>query len=164
MVEPGWHPDPSGLHALRFWNGASWTEQVSDVRSADQSHSLAVIVSALGAAIAGVGSFAPWVRVSAGFFTVSRNGIDGDGIYTLLLAGITGVFALCMIGRAKPIVVITLILGGLLGALGAFEVVHIYWVAADQNVNANADWGLFLVVAGGGAAAAGPMILLSRQS
>ncbi len=27
---PGWHPDPTGRHEHRFWDGASWTDQVSD--------------------------------------------------------------------------------------------------------------------------------------
>ena len=26
----GWHPDPSGRHEMRYWNGASWTDDVSD--------------------------------------------------------------------------------------------------------------------------------------
>lgn len=25
-----WHPDPSGRHELRWWDGNGWTEQVSD--------------------------------------------------------------------------------------------------------------------------------------
>lgn len=25
-----WHPDPSGRHELRWWDGARWTESVSD--------------------------------------------------------------------------------------------------------------------------------------
>ena len=25
-----WHPDPSGRHELRWWDGNRWTEQVSD--------------------------------------------------------------------------------------------------------------------------------------
>jgi len=27
---PGWHPDPTGRHRYREWNGRSWTEHVSD--------------------------------------------------------------------------------------------------------------------------------------
>ncbi len=27
---PGWYPDPSGRHELRYWNGAAWTEYVSN--------------------------------------------------------------------------------------------------------------------------------------
>lgn len=26
-----WYPDPSGRHQLRYWDGAAWTHQVSDV-------------------------------------------------------------------------------------------------------------------------------------
>jgi hypothetical protein len=33
----GWHPDPSGRHQLRYWDGGKWTDSVSDggVQSAD---------------------------------------------------------------------------------------------------------------------------------
>lgn len=27
---PGWHPDPSGRHEFRYWDGTRWTESVSD--------------------------------------------------------------------------------------------------------------------------------------
>jgi Protein of unknown function (DUF2510) len=26
FVPPGWHPDPSGQHRLRWWDGTRWTE------------------------------------------------------------------------------------------------------------------------------------------
>ncbi len=26
---PGWHPDPSGVHYWRWWDGRAWTEHVS---------------------------------------------------------------------------------------------------------------------------------------
>jgi Protein of unknown function (DUF2510) len=32
-VPPGWHPDPSGTHHLRYWDGLRWTEHVSDPAS-----------------------------------------------------------------------------------------------------------------------------------
>ncbi|HVT76068.1 MAG TPA: Ltp family lipoprotein [Acidimicrobiales bacterium] len=28
--DPGWAPDPSGRHQLRFWDGARWTDHVND--------------------------------------------------------------------------------------------------------------------------------------
>lgn len=28
--QPGWHPDPWGQHALRWWDGSQWTDQVHD--------------------------------------------------------------------------------------------------------------------------------------
>ena len=27
---PAWHPDPSGRHQHRYWDGSQWTEHVSD--------------------------------------------------------------------------------------------------------------------------------------
>lgn len=30
MVDASWLPDPSGSHELRYWNGSTWTEHVSD--------------------------------------------------------------------------------------------------------------------------------------
>jgi hypothetical protein len=30
MAEAAWLPDPSGTHELRYWDGATWTEHVSD--------------------------------------------------------------------------------------------------------------------------------------
>lgn len=27
---PGWHPDPTGRHEYRYWDGATWTQDVSD--------------------------------------------------------------------------------------------------------------------------------------
>ena len=26
----GWHPDASGRHEMRYWNGSGWTDDVSD--------------------------------------------------------------------------------------------------------------------------------------
>ena len=27
---PGWHPDPTGRHQLRYWDGRTWSEHVSN--------------------------------------------------------------------------------------------------------------------------------------
>lgn len=29
-MHPAWHPDPTGRHELRYWDGANWTDHVSD--------------------------------------------------------------------------------------------------------------------------------------
>jgi len=29
-VPAGWNPDPTGRHELRYWDGAQWTQSVSD--------------------------------------------------------------------------------------------------------------------------------------
>lgn len=30
VLRPGWHPDPTGRHQYREWDGRSWTKHVSD--------------------------------------------------------------------------------------------------------------------------------------
>ncbi|WP_183095882.1 DUF2510 domain-containing protein, partial [Nocardioides stalactiti] len=30
MTAAAWHPDPTGRHELRYWDGTQWTEHVSD--------------------------------------------------------------------------------------------------------------------------------------
>jgi Protein of unknown function (DUF2510) len=32
---PGWYSDPTGRHALRWWNGAAWTERVAEATEDD---------------------------------------------------------------------------------------------------------------------------------
>ena len=27
---PGWHPDPTGRHDHRYWDGSQWSEHVAD--------------------------------------------------------------------------------------------------------------------------------------
>ena len=36
MAEASWLRDPSGTHELRYWNGSTWTEHVSDHGTAGQ--------------------------------------------------------------------------------------------------------------------------------
>ena len=73
---PGWYPDPSGVHAARWWDGTAWTEQVHEPGSA-QGHTppsassptvgnrivLAAVIAAVlvvgGAALALLGSSGP---------------------------------------------------------------------------------------------------------
>lgn len=41
-----------------------------------------------------IGSLMPWATVNAGIFTVSKNGIEGDGVITLVLGGVLLLVAL----------------------------------------------------------------------
>jgi hypothetical protein len=36
MADAGWLPDPSGAHELRYWDGGTWTEHVSDAGATSQ--------------------------------------------------------------------------------------------------------------------------------
>jgi hypothetical protein len=37
VADDGWYKDPSGLHRLRYWNGASWTNWISDDGATSQT-------------------------------------------------------------------------------------------------------------------------------
>ena len=37
MAEASWLADPTGVHELRYWNGSSWTEHVSDQGEDDEA-------------------------------------------------------------------------------------------------------------------------------
>lgn len=41
----------------------------------------------LGGAITVVAAFLPWISIDAGFFSETVTGIDGDGVFTLVLGG-----------------------------------------------------------------------------
>ena len=60
------------------------------------------ITTLAGAALAVVAAFMPWVTATAGIFTVSRDGIDGDGQLTLIAALFVAGFALLeLLGAAR---------------------------------------------------------------
>jgi hypothetical protein len=50
MTAPGWHPDPYRRHELRWWDGTTWTEHVSDqgVASVDAVGSAPVAAAEAG--------------------------------------------------------------------------------------------------------------------
>jgi hypothetical protein len=82
-----------------------------------------------GAALLLAGSFLPWARAEAGPFTATKNGIDGDGVLTLVLAI---VIALLFFLARNPKVTAWLIVG-----LGA--VATIVTVIDIADVNQRAD-------------------------
>src|SRR5579885_868424 len=55
--------------------------------NAPRKLSIAILIATLGALLVATGSFLPWATVDAGLFSASKRGIDGDGAFTLALAG-----------------------------------------------------------------------------
>lgn len=75
MTAAAWHPDPTGRHELRYWDGSQWTEHVSDqgVQSTSPVHAPAD--SGAAATSDSSDSSAGWVG-SAEADTGSRAGSD----------------------------------------------------------------------------------------
>ena len=69
------------------------------------------IVVFVGVGVLALGSLLPWVKASAGGFTVTKNGIDGDGVLTLILAGL----AALLFGVIKPRSVAAIVVGAIMG-------------------------------------------------
>jgi Protein of unknown function (DUF2510) len=202
MVESpaGWHPDPFGTHELRYFDGAAWTEHVSDQgrqgtapaaypaapstapapgayfqpgaamaatsapaagprSSAATSfplsgYSVATrVLVFVGAGLLIFGSFLPWVKASIGLLSVEKNGIDGDGVFTLGF----GVAAILLFGLLRNTAgrVLTLIAAVLAAAVAFYDVVDVQQTADDLTsragtftINASVGIGLWLAAMG----------------
>ncbi len=177
----GWLPDPLGRYEYRYWNGTAWTDQVSTrgsheadplglapgegpapitpVGAAPQpvgrpqwSTQIRVVVFG-GAALLVIGALLPWVKAEAGFFSVSKNGMDGDGVFTLLFGGaIALVFALTRKPNTAAWLVIAL--SGLAGAIAVYDTIDVSNKADELtnssssiHVSASVGIGLWLTLA-----------------
>jgi hypothetical protein len=77
-----WAAAPGGQPAGMAGYGAAPTAQAP-------ANPLVKVLALGGAALAAIGSFLPWATVS-GFVDISKNGMDGDGVITLVGALIFG--------------------------------------------------------------------------
>lgn len=95
----------------------------------------------LAAVVVGIGSVTTWV--DAGFASVE--GLDGDGVITIVLAAVVALFALIRLaGKIPTAAAVVGLLCGLLTALIGF--IH---VADVQDSGLDPAYGLWLVVIGG---------------
>lgn len=189
----GWLPDPMARYQYRYWTGGEWTDRVSTNGSNEiDPHGLApnpavtTVASSKGspprlswstdlrvlifgsAAALLVGALLPWVKAEAGIFSVTKNGIDGDGVITLLLGG--GITLAFLLTRApKTAAWLVIALAGLATAVAAYDTIDISKKAEDLtnrssfiHVSATVGVGLWLSLAGGVVALVGGILALRR--
>lgn len=97
-----------------------------------------------GAAVAAVGSLLPWASVSSVFGTISKSGMDGDGVITLVLAVAAGALVLT---RKAPGVVIALM--ALIGVVAVIDIADVSRLADDTGfAEVSVGFGLWLVAIG----------------
>ena len=146
-VPAGWLPDPGGKHGYRYWDGQRWTDQVSNAGSQEvdplttqppapstqpapapppttpaKPWSTGVRVVILGGAgVLALGSLLDWVKATAGVFTATKAGTDGDGVLTLILAGLV-VLLFLLIKSHRPAAITTIVLGALAGAVAFYDI------------------------------------------
>jgi hypothetical protein len=127
------------------------------------------IVLCVGAVALGVGSIAPWAKASAGIFSRSVNGTEGDGVITIVLAVVILLIALATSTATARRGLLALALLCALGAgfVGIYDTVNVNDAAkraedASSFVNATVGWGLYVVIAGAALAAFGVAMRLGE--
>jgi len=60
----GWNPDPAGRHQYRYWDGATWTDQVSDVGQVTTDPLTAAPSGPMAVQAAGTGGSSTGVRTA----------------------------------------------------------------------------------------------------
>lgn len=137
----GWYPDPSGRFEQRYYDGVNWTMSVAAggrafLEQAVQTPKVGArpwaITTLVGGGLAAIAAFLPWAKVSVLFLTATQNGIDGDGVMTLVGGAMVVMFSIIqLVGRARndkwPYVV------NLVAALGITSVAGYDWVDIANN-------------------------------
>lgn len=173
-VPAGWLPDPGGKHGYRYWDGQLWTDQVSNAGSQEadqlteqpaaptaqpapapsqpsaiQPWSSGVRIAVFGgAAMLALGSLLTWVKASAGIITATKAGTDGDGILTLIFAGLVALL-FWLIKSHRPAAIATIVLGVLAGAIAIYDIGDISNKAdslGNQTIPVHASVGIGLIL------------------
>jgi hypothetical protein len=109
-----------------------------------------------------LGSFLPWVKASAGPLTVTTNSIDGDGVLTLILAGLV-VLLFALVKPRRLAAILTTTLGAFAALIALYDTGNIANKAHDlasssSGVTASVGAGLLLAAAAAVAVLVGGMI------
>ena len=127
-------PTPAGVSRERFWT--RWSVPV-----------LSCVYG--GAFVVAVGSTLTWVNASAGGFSTNRSGLDGDGVFTLVLALVVALgFTLIRSRRAAAITMLSV--GAVAGLIVAYDLIDISSKAGDvpARLDVAAKPGLGLLLTG----------------
>lgn len=108
---------------------------------------LGVVSGILGA----IGSFLPWATMSSIFGTISLNGIDKDGMFTLLfsIAAIGVLYLGIKRTRKNTTNIITIIFGVFLILIGMLDSSSVMSIETNQYAYIQVGVGLYLVILSG---------------
>jgi Protein of unknown function (DUF2510) len=145
--------DPLGAAPTPPASPGAWsqpTTPTSPISAGARQPSTPVKVLVLaGASALVLGSLLPWVRATAGPFSATRNGIDGDGVLTLILA-VAAAGTFWLVTQRTVALVLALVFGALAGAIAIYDIVDISHKARDlassnSGVSAHVGAGLIIV-------------------
>jgi hypothetical protein len=156
-----WTSGPSGLPpAGTAGYGAAPTAQAP-------ANPLVKVLALGGAALAAIGSFLPWATVSGGFVDISKNGMDGDGVITLVGALVFGgLAAWSLLGSwSKGRMIGALVVAVLVTLIAVIDIADVASRFSDIDTEAlgldvSIGIGLWIVLLGGLAGVAGCIMAL----
>jgi hypothetical protein len=117
-------------------------------------------LAALPPAVLAIGSVGPWATASLGAISASKNGLEGDGVITLVLALVTGALLtahfLGRLGRAAPIAATAL--GAIALLICVIDIVDAS--GSEGAIDTGPAWGLWLAALGAAGTLAVGIVLL----
>jgi hypothetical protein len=120
-----------------------------------------------GAGLLALGSLLTWVKASAGIATATKAGTDGDGVLTLILAGLIALL-FWLIKNHGSAAFTTMALGAIAGAIALYDIVDISnkadkLVSQTVSVHASVGIGLILCAIAAAAVVVGGVIALTES-
>ncbi|HUP75608.1 MAG TPA: DUF2510 domain-containing protein [Acidimicrobiales bacterium] len=171
-MEAGWHADPTGEFEQRYFDGAQWTDHVARaVRPPAAQPETAPLNARVwpalvlaGGALAAVAAFMPWAKLSAGLFSASKDGIDGDGQITALVGVGCALLGFFSIARSVPLTrgggILSLVFGLVIGGIGVYDFAD---VSSEGDLIQPAS-GLYLTIVAGALVIAGAIGALKNRA
>lgn len=103
-------------------------------------------VAIIACVVAVISSILPWVSIASVFGTITVNGTDGDGRYTLILGIIAGLFL--YFGKKTMVTWAAVIafLGTLIGAINAAQIQNIAHESHEGVLHVSMAYGLQLCI------------------
>lgn len=167
---PGWYPDPENPSKRSYWTGSAWGEPPSGtepehsarrVSSTSLTTSPQALLQILVGILLAVAPLLPWVKVTSGFGSASRSGLDysSDGAILLvigLLAVVVGVGGLASWGERWSVALAGLVGGGIAFGLAAYDLHQVQQRINEANdlgggfANASVGAGLILALVAAG--------------
>ncbi len=110
----------------------------------------------LGSGLIIIGSFLPWFVMTDGYNNqMTMSGLEGDGVYTIIL-GILALLAAVSIKyqAGKNVSGGGTLFGGLAGLIAIYDIFYSYGLLeeAGNRFSLSVQWGLPLIILGGGLA------------
>jgi len=115
----------------------------------------------VGCAVTMLGSILPWATIRVLFLPVEKNGTEGDGVLTLLLAGT----ALGLVFARRGGLIASAVLSTLAAVIAVYDIIDVSRFADDLDgtaVSVSVGYGLWVTAVGAVGASIAAFVAVSR--